>query len=238
MVLATVSLVALVMIAIERLVRGREFPRNKSWLSRAVALNLVQVTIVWLAGTLWDGWMLAHRPFSADRLGLWAGASVGYVVITFVYYWWHRARHEIPFLWRTLHQVHHSVERVEVLASFYKHPLEILVNGVLSSAIVYLMCGLGREAATLAVTLTGLAELVYHWNVRTPFWLGYLFQRPESHCVHHQRGHHAQNYADLPLWDMLFGTFHNPHRWSGNTGFDSNREERLGEMLRFVDVNR
>ena len=55
-----------------------------------------------------------------------------------------------------------------------------------------------------------MAELLYHWNVSTPAWLGYLIQRPESHCVHHQHGLHRYNYADLPVWDMLFGTFRNP----------------------------
>jgi sterol desaturase/sphingolipid hydroxylase (fatty acid hydroxylase superfamily) len=36
-------------------------------------------------------------------------------------------------------------------------------------------------------------------------WLGSVFQRPESHCVHHQEGVHSFNYSDLPLWDMLLG---------------------------------
>jgi sterol desaturase/sphingolipid hydroxylase (fatty acid hydroxylase superfamily) len=238
MVLLTVTLVALVLIVVERFAAARAFPRRRSWLARALLLNGFQVLVVWSAGTLWDGWMLAHRPYSADGLGIVGGALFGYVVVTFVYYWWHRARHESSFLWRAFHQVHHSVERVEVLASFYKHPLEVLANGSLSSAIVYLGCGLGREAATLAVTLTGLAELVYHWNVRTPRWLGFVFQRPESHCVHHELGHHTQNFADLPLWDMLFGTFENPREWSATTGFGAEREERLVEMLRFGDVNR
>ncbi|MCH8043935.1 MAG: sterol desaturase family protein [Planctomycetes bacterium] len=61
--------------------------------------------------------------------------------------------------------------------------------------------------------ITALAELFYHWNVPTPYWLGFVFQRPESHCVHYQEGLHDYNYADLPLWDMLFGTFGSPKRW-------------------------
>jgi hypothetical protein len=30
-------------------------------------------------------------------------------------------------------------------------------------------------------------EFVYHMNIRTPEWLGYFIQRPESHRVHHLR---------------------------------------------------
>jgi sterol desaturase/sphingolipid hydroxylase (fatty acid hydroxylase superfamily) len=107
---------------------------------------------------------------------------------------------------------------------------------VLSSAILYLVVGLSPKAASLAVLLTGLAELVYHWNVRTPHWLGYIFQRPESHCVHHQEGLHSFNYADLPLWDMLFGTFRNPKEWQARCGFGP-LEHRLPEMLIGVDIN-
>ena len=109
---------------------------------------------------------------------------------------------------------------------------------VLSSAILYLGVGLGAAAAAGAVLLSGLAELFYHWNVRTPHWLGYLFQRPESHCVHHQEGVHSYNFADLPLWDILFGTFHNPRVAQFRCGFGPEHEHRLVEMLWGFDVNR
>jgi sterol desaturase/sphingolipid hydroxylase (fatty acid hydroxylase superfamily) len=140
-------------------------------------------------------------------------------------------------LWRVFHQVHHSPQRIEIITSFYKHPLEIVVNGVLSSAILYLLVGLGPDAAAGAVALSGLAELFYHWNVPTPHWLGYLFQRPESHCVHHQEGLHSYNFSDLPVWDMLFGTFRNPRRWDARCGFGPEREPLLGQMLLGTDVN-
>jgi sterol desaturase/sphingolipid hydroxylase (fatty acid hydroxylase superfamily) len=80
-----------------------------------------------------------------------------------------------------------------------------------------------------------LAELFYHWNVRTPYWLGYVFQRPESHCVHHQEGVHSFNYSDLPVWDILFGTFRNPRRFDARCGFGEG-EHRLAVMLAGVDL--
>lgn len=233
-----VLLVALVMIVIERLKSGRSWPDVRGWWLRAILLNLFQVSAVWIAGVGWNGWMLRHRPWSADSLGATGGALVGYFAITFVYYWWHRWRHEFRFLWRWFHQVHHSPQRIEVITSFYKHPFEILINSILSSAILYFGVGLGPEASSGAVLLSGLAELVYHWNVNTPYWLGFVFQRPESHCIHHQEGVHSFNYSDLPLWDMLFGTFRNPRKWDARCGFGPVGEHRLVEMLRGVDVNR
>ena len=167
-----------------------------------------------LPGAAWNGWMVARRPWSADALGGVGGALTGYLVITFVYYWWHRLRHESDFLWRWLHQLHHSAQRLEIITSFYKHPLEIMADGFVSMIVLYWIVGLGPEAAAGATLIGGLAELFYHWNVRTPYWLGFVFQRPESHCVHHQEGVHSFNYSDLPIWDMLFGTFRNPGRSS------------------------
>jgi sterol desaturase/sphingolipid hydroxylase (fatty acid hydroxylase superfamily) len=235
-VVGVVLAVALVMMAVEAKAPGRNWPRVSGWWARALALNAGQVAVTLIAGLVWEDWMSARQPWSADALGPVGGAVVGYVATTFVYYWWHRWRHESSFLWRVFHQVHHSPQRIEIMTSFYKHPVEVLVNGILSSAIVYLGVGLGPEAAAGAVALSGLAELVYHWNVRTPHWLGYIIQRPESHCVHHQEGVHSLNYSDLPLWDILFGTFRNPRRFDARCGFGED-EHRLGVMLAGVDVS-
>ena len=48
----------------------------------------------------------------------------------------------------------------------------------MSSAILYLVVGVGPQSASGPVLLSGLAELVYHWNVRTPHWFGYISKGP------------------------------------------------------------
>jgi sterol desaturase/sphingolipid hydroxylase (fatty acid hydroxylase superfamily) len=223
--------VGLAMLLIERRKRARDWPVVVGWWPRAIAANAVQAGLAFITGVAWDGWMLRHRPWTLEDQGVLTQAALSYLVITFVYYWWHRWRHEWPFLWRWLHQFHHSPQRIELLTSFYKHPFEIALNALLSSAIIYLVVGAEPLAASIAVTMTGLAEFVYHWNIATPHWLGYVIQRPESHCAHHEEGLHHFNYADLPLWDMLFGTFRNPTQWNGRCGFGDNQEQRVTELL-------
>ncbi len=215
----------------ERLWPGRRWPKTRRWWLRALTLNAVQAGSVYLAGLSLDPWLTSVRFFELEKLGVFAQALLGYIVHTFVYYGWHRARHASPFLWRWFHQIHHSPQRIEMITSFYKHPLEILANGLLSSVILYLVLGLSAQAAALTMLVNGLAEFFYHWNIRTPHWIGPFIQRPESHCVHHQSGLHAYNYADLPIFDMLFGTYLNPKSWHEQCGFEGEQENQLGPML-------
>ena len=91
--------------------------------------------------------------------------------------------------------------------------------------------------AAAAFIAVGALDLFVHADMRTPRWLGYLVQRPEMHTVHHQRGHHAQNYG-LPLWDLLFGTWHNPEDRVQDLGFDPERASRVRDMLLGRDVHR
>ena len=222
----------------ERWWPAMHLPRVRNWWSRVILINLIQLGITVLAGETWNRW-LSHRSLLhlRDHFSDWVSAIVIYVFSTFVYYWWHRYRHESRFLWRTLHQIHHSARRLEILTSFYKHPVEIWINSVLSSMIVYPLFGGSIRAAGYYTVLIALGEFFYHWNIKTPFWLGYIFQRPESHRVHHQFRHHTNNFADLPIWDVLFGTFKNPKKFKGYCGYESWREDRFEDMLLFRDVH-
>lgn len=228
--LAAVFVVALLMMTAEWLLPGRVWPKVKGWWPRALLLNGAQIAAVFLAGVAWDRAFQKHQPWSLRALPPLAAGALGYVVHTFIYYWWHRARHASPFLWRWVHQVHHSPQRIEIITSFYKHPIEVLINSVLSSAILYALLGLSPAAGAITFTMNALAEFFYHWNVSTPHWLGYLIQRPESHCVHHQDGVHGFNYGDLPVFDALFGTLRNPPRWNGRCGLGE-AEHQLGRLL-------
>jgi sterol desaturase/sphingolipid hydroxylase (fatty acid hydroxylase superfamily) len=212
------------------------------FLARVVAANAAQFGVVVLAGLTWDRAFAARSLLDLGaRLPPWQGAVLAYLVSTLVYYGWHRLRHESPFFWRFCHQLHHSPRRIEALTSFYKHPLEFVANSLLSAGIAYGLCGLSVEGAGLFTFLCAAAEFFYHLNVRTPRWVGWFVQRPEMHRIHHEAGRHAGNYGDLPLWDMIFGTYENPDRARAEAvvcGFAPADEARVEEMLRGVDLHR
>jgi sterol desaturase/sphingolipid hydroxylase (fatty acid hydroxylase superfamily) len=237
MLLAILIGIAVAFLLLERLWPAAELPRVRGWWARVALLNLAQLGIVLLAGQTWERWFRGSSLLHLSKHvnSFWAG-FVAYLVSCVIFYWWHRYRHESQFFWQVCHQLHHSPRRIDVLTSFYKHPVEITINSLITSAITYPLLGCDARAAAIYFFLTAVAEYFYHWNVRTPHWLGWIIQRPESHRVHHQRNRHSNNYADLPILDWLFGTFQNPKARVAKCGFDTPRESRFGEMLAFRDV--
>jgi hypothetical protein len=63
----------------------------------------------------------------------WLGGLTACGIATYVFYRWHRARHEEQWLWFGLHQIHHCPQRPEVSTSFYKHPGETLVYAMIGT---------------------------------------------------------------------------------------------------------
>src|SRR5262249_20173228 len=120
---------------LERLAPGGRLPRVATWPLRVVLVNLVQLGVVVLAGFTWERWFArASVLHLGAALPAPASGVVAYLIATFVFYWWHRWRHEVPLLWRLFHQIHHSPRRIEVITSFYKHPGEMIVNSLIGSA--------------------------------------------------------------------------------------------------------
>lgn len=211
-----------------------------TWVWRVWLLNGIHLLVALAIVAAWS-WM-ARQPVAllhlSTRLTTAGAAGVGYLAYTFVFYWWHRARHASDAIWRTLHQIHHSARRLETVTAFYKHPLETIVNAVIAGVLMFWVLGLDVHAAAACTVLAGLADFFYHANLRTPAWIGLFVQRPEMHRLHHECDRHEGNYGDLPVWDFLFGTLRLPTTADVACGFTPEREERLGEMLRGVDVHR
>ncbi|MDX1518291.1 MAG: sterol desaturase family protein [Woeseiaceae bacterium] len=217
---------------------SRRYAKQRFWRTRA---TIVTVAAVWLSIQVATGWAWLlgdYSLFDLSRLGTAWGAVVGILVYEFVHYWYHRAIHRFDVLWRLAHQMHHSAERIDAFGAYYLHPVDVFFFTTWGSLVFVPLLGLGAEAAAIGAVFLTFNAMFQHANIRTPHWLGYVIQRPESHCVHHGRGVHHYNYSDLPLWDMLFGTFLNPkHVDDMEAGFYDGASERLAEVLAFRDVS-
>ena len=237
-ILTTIIIIGVFLIILERIYPDRVLPTVKGWWTRVVLINVMQFGIVVLGMVTWDVWFQGHQWFVLEGVPDFVLGFLGYLLITFVFYWWHRVRHESYFLWVTFHQLHHSASRLETITSFYKHPLEIVLNSLLMGSIAYLLLGLNVEAVAWTVLYSSVGEYLYHMNIRTPHWVGYFFQRPEMHKIHHKEGVHTNNFSDIPLWDMLFGTYENPKECKEDAcGFTDERETEFVKMLGFKNVN-
>lgn len=201
-------------------------------------MNLIQLVIVVIAGFTWEIWLSKWSLLQISKIfsPITAGV-IAYFIATFIFYWWHRWRHEYHVLWLFFHQIHHSPQRLEVITSFYKHPGEMILNAIIGSLLVYTLLGLSPEAGGIYTFCTAIGEFFYHTNVKTPRWVGFFFQRPEMHRIHHQYGRHKNNYGDITWWDMLFGTYENPKEWIHSCGFDNAKEQQLFPMMIYTDVH-
>jgi sterol desaturase/sphingolipid hydroxylase (fatty acid hydroxylase superfamily) len=54
--------------------------------------------------------------------------------------------------------------------------------------------------------------------------------------VHHARGIHHYNFSDLPLFDLIFGTFRNPKEFAPESGFEGVSSAQILDMLVWKDV--
>lgn len=220
----------------ERLAPGRTLPPVHGWLPRALASFALYLMLSAYLPLLWGDALASLQWFDLSRWPTAAAAAAGVLVYELGAYAYHRAMHTFTPLWRLLHQMHHSAERLDVASAFWFSPLD-MVGWTLLASVAFTLIGLPPQAATPAILFITFLAIFQHANVRTPRWLGYLVQRPESHSLHHARGVHRHNYADLPVVDMVFGTFRNPPAHARETGFWQGASARVLDMLLLRDVS-
>lgn len=229
----TVSVLAMFagFILLDTLWRPRDYPSTPWWRIKGVAAFLVYMAISLTAPLIWDAFLAQHRLFDLTTRPLWLQIGIGLIVFELGMYLWHRTLHGTDFLWRHLHQTHHSAERVDVFGAFWFHPLDMAGWVLQGSLCLVWIVGLSLEAVIPVVLMTSFMAMFTHANLRTPRWLGYFIARPEMHAVHHERGVHRSNYCDLPVIDMVFGTYRNPVAAPREAGFFDGASDRVAALL-------
>lgn len=185
---------------------------------------------------MYGRWLPGVQLIDLKHVPAGVAAVAGILLYELALYVWHWAMHKSNLLWRVFHQMHHSAERLDTYGAFFFSPADMVGFTVLGTLCFSFIMGLPAEAVTIFLLVTNFFNIFQHANIKTPVWLGYIVQRPESHAVHHARGVHAYNYSDLPLFDILFGTFRNPAGYVSETGFYTGASARTADMLSFRDI--
>lgn len=151
----------------------------------------------------------AHWP---DYLPVFVQVFLFLLLKDFFRYWYHRALHEIPFLWRW-HAVHHSAERLYWMNGIRSHPAEVIMQAFFY-AIPLALLQPPAEVAILGIFMALSIGMFQHANIDAKLGIWeYVFSIGDNHRYHHYpvKGIGDSNYGgEFIVWDIVFGTFHKP----------------------------
>ena len=224
---------------LDLVVQRRRYGKTRFWRVRGLAVTAAIFVLTGQVAAFWAGLLGDYHLLDLSGLGAFAGAAVGVLAYELCHYAYHRSVHASPWLWRYAgHQLHHSAESLDAFGANYIHPVDAALFTTWASLVFVPLLGLSLEATVLAALFLTFNAMFQHANIATPHWLGWFIQRPEMHNLHHARGEHHGNYADLPLIDWLFGTYRNPLCLGEvDCGFYPGASSRLGAMLIGRDVS-
>jgi sterol desaturase/sphingolipid hydroxylase (fatty acid hydroxylase superfamily) len=154
-----------------------------------------------------------------DRIGLlqavawprWAETAVAIVLLDYTLWWWHRANHLVPFLWR-FHLVHHVDRDLDTSTALRFHFGELALSIPVRAAQM-IAIGVDPHALWLWQTILFGSILFHHANVRLPLGLERVLVRlvvtPRMHGIHHsdRLDETNSNWSSmLSCWDYLHRT--------------------------------
>ncbi|MFA6124095.1 MAG: sterol desaturase family protein [Sphingomonas sp.] len=167
----------------------------------AAALNAAVLGVAYSVA-----WKIAPLHFP---LGDWRTWAVGFLLVEFAYYWFHRASHRVRWMWAT-HAVHHSAEEMTLLSSLRLGWTNVLSCGWLFY-VPLILAGFDPRLIVVLLTANLRYQFFLHTEARLSFGpLEWLLNTPSHHRAHHGRN---EAYLDcnyggvLIVFDRLFGTF-------------------------------
>lgn len=222
----------------EAILPARKLPKVKYWKLRGLTFFTIFFFVASYLPLLTDPSLAQFQLIDLSHLGVISGSIVGIIVYELGVYAYHFSMHKFNFLWRSFHQLHHSAERLDTFGALFHSPLDMLGFTFTGSIMLALLVGIPPQSITVVLLIINFSAFFQHANIKTPRWIGYIIQRPESHSIHHGKGIHKYNYADIPVVDMIFGTFKNPKNYQKETGFYHGASARILDMLSFKDVTK
>ena len=213
---AAVTFLTLAMLEVSR-PRQVAGPFLLRWLTNCglfciAVLAIAAVSPQHFGALLVGGWTPGPLALLEPRLGSWAALALGLILLDAMMYALHRMQH-LALFWR-FHLVHHADLNVDVSTAFRHHPVEPLVNGLVSG-VVLVLAGMPPWIVPIYGSANALFDFWTHANLALPHRLeriiGLIVVTPGIHAVHHSADTHHFNTnfgAILTVWDRAFRTFH------------------------------
>jgi sterol desaturase/sphingolipid hydroxylase (fatty acid hydroxylase superfamily) len=177
--------------------------------------------------------------FETAGLPFWGRLAGEILVLDLVVYFFHRAYHRFPVLWR-FHQVHHSDLDLDVSSASRFHFGEVTVSSAGKLGVVAAL-GVSPVGLVTFETVMLLAAQFQHANVRLPAAvdrvLWWTFVPPSMHRIHHnpERAATDSNFGTIvTLWDRLFSTLRRRPGPPPSFGLPELRDERGLVLTRLV----
>jgi len=134
---------------------------------------------------------------------------ITFFIVEFVYYWYHRLSHEIPFLW-SIHHTHHSSLWFNLTAAGRLNWI-----GKFTSVLFYLpliLIGFNATLVVLSLSVSLFYQFLLHTEFidKIPFLEGRFLNTPSAHRVHHgsNEKYLDKNYGGmLIIFDRIFNTY-------------------------------
>ena len=133
------------------------------------------------------------------------------VLLDYTLWWWHRASHLVPLLWR-FHLVHHVDLDLDSSTALRFHFGELTLS-VFYRAMQIVVIGATPFSVWLWQTILFASILFHHGNLRLPRTFERMMVRvlvtPRMHGIHHsnRREETNSNWSSLlSVWDVLHGT--------------------------------
>jgi sterol desaturase/sphingolipid hydroxylase (fatty acid hydroxylase superfamily) len=163
--------------------------------------------LLWIVHVEQQGWGVSRW------LGLtgWTEILLSVMVLDAFDYFWHRANHRVPLLWR-FHKAHHADTEMDVTTALRFHPGELVLSGF-AKAVWVAIWGPTAVAWFVFEALVSLCAQFHHANIdfpdRVERVLSKVLVTPRFHATHHvvDRRWGDRNFSTiLSIWDPLFGT--------------------------------
>ena len=167
----------------------------------------------------------------------WTGLVFDLLVLDFWIYWWHRANHIVPLLWR-FHEIHHLDENLDSTSAVRFHFGEVLLSSVVRAAVIFILA-VPMPSVIVFETVLLLAVIFHHSNLRLPSaferTLSMIIVTPSIHWIHHhaKRADTDSSYSTgLSIWDRLFGSSSSTVRSASlPIGVEQQRDVPLFDLL-------